>query len=57
MTGIYFKKMGETTACVNALFLKMIKDYYNNENWIVIGQSDTTNTKSYSRTMDFMECK
>ena len=57
LSGCDFKKMGETTACVNALFLKMIKDYYNNENWIVIGQSDTTNTKSYSRTMDFMECK
>ena len=57
LSGCDTTKIGETTACVNALFLKMIKDYYNNENWIVISQSDTTNTKSYSRTMDFMECK
>ena len=57
LSGCDTTKIIETTKCVNATFTEKTKNYIGNPDWIIISQSDTTNTKSYNRTINFMECK
>ena len=56
LSGCDTKKIKEITLCTNAIFKEKTDPYSTNPKWLLISQSDTTNTKSYSRTIEYMEC-
>ena len=56
LSGCDTKKITEITLCTDAIFKEKTDPYSTNAKWLVITQSSTTNTKSYSRTIEYMEC-
>ena len=53
LSGCDPSKIMEVTNCVNAEFEKRIDPY---SGWLLISRSDTTTSKTYTRTRLFMEC-
>lgn len=56
LSGCDTKKIKEIILCTDAIFAEKVLPYSDDKKWLIIAQSSTTNTKSYSRTIEYMEC-